>query len=97
MKEKNLSYIEESKRIMRTEGFSGFYRGTCIMLLKEFPGCGLFFYFKFLFDKILNVKDEENFWVRLFKSTLAGGLTGSAAWSIGMPFDVLKSFIQTSP
>ena len=97
MKEKNMSYIEETKRILATEGLWGFYWGTCIMILKEFPGCGLFFYFKFFFDRLMNVKDEESFWFRCLKSTLSGGMTGSLAWTIGMPFDALKSFIQTSP
>lgn len=63
------------------------------MVLKEFPGCGIFFYFKFLFGQIFGVKDEQNFFLRFFKTTIAGGLTGSIAWTIGMPFDVLKSFI----
>jgi len=53
-----MSYIAESKKIFKTEGIRGFYRGTAIMLFKEFPGCGLFFYFKFLFDSIFKVKDE---------------------------------------
>ena len=65
MKEKNMSYFEESKWIFETEGLKGFYRGTYIMLLKEFPGCGLFFYFKFLFDSILGVKEEESFYLWL--------------------------------
>jgi len=67
MKEKNLGYIEEGKWIISTEGFKGFYRGTCIMMLKEFPGCGIFFYLKFLFGTIMKVDKDESFGIRLLK------------------------------
>jgi hypothetical protein len=62
-----MDYKEEFKRIIRTEGFQGIYRGTAICLLKEFPGCGMFFYFKYLFDEIFNVKEEKSYWVKLIK------------------------------
>ena len=54
-----MNYKEEFKRILKTEGLRGIYRGTAICLIKEFPGCGFFFYFKFLFDEILGVKSKD--------------------------------------
>jgi len=92
-KETQTDYKVELKRILRTEGFQGLYRGMAITLIKEFPGCGSFFYFKFLFDEILEVKEEQNYSKKVIKQILSGGLTGCFTWTIGMPLDVLKSVI----
>lgn len=66
-------------------------------MTREFPGCGLFFWSKWRLDTLLGLEEETRPGMAMLKKILAGGLAGCFTWSIGLPLDSVKSFIQTYP
>ena len=93
MKNKKMNYREELREIIKGEGYRGLYRGVTICFLREFPGCGIFFYIRYKMEQILKVKEEKNRKIEIGKRVLSGGIAGMISWTFGMPVDAVKSLI----
>ncbi|GAB5369083.1 hypothetical protein AAMO2058_001374800 [Amorphochlora amoebiformis] len=77
---------------VREDGLSALFRGGFATLLREVPGGAVYFGAYELMSRSLTKKGEK-------ASTLAiiagGGMAGLSYWSAIMPFDVIKSKMQT--
>ncbi|XP_020270000.1 mitochondrial arginine transporter BAC2 isoform X2 [Asparagus officinalis] len=83
-----------AKKILRTEGLKGIYRGLSITVLRDAPAHGVYFWsYEFAREKLYpgcRKSGQETLATMLF----AGGLAGVASWVCCYPLDVIKSRIQ---
>ncbi|KAF5305736.1 hypothetical protein FQR65_LT07632 [Abscondita terminalis] len=79
---------EAIRGIYQLRGLNGFYRGCVPMLLRDVPASAIY---TLVYESLLPRNREANMADLIF----AGGLAGSASWSIIVPFDVVKSRIQS--
>lgn len=71
------------------EGYRGVFRGLNVTLLREIPSFGTYF----LTYEILT-RTPDNAPVSTAYMLLAGGLAGTASWTVSYPLDLAKSRIQ---
>ncbi|KAK9303324.1 hypothetical protein QLX08_004924 [Tetragonisca angustula] len=71
------------------EGYRGVFRGLNVTLLREVPSFGTYF----LTYEILT-RTPDNAPVSTPCMLLAGGLAGTASWTVSYPLDLVKSRIQ---
>ncbi|KOX77561.1 Mitochondrial carnitine/acylcarnitine carrier protein CACL [Melipona quadrifasciata] len=71
------------------EGYRGVFRGLNVTLLREIPSYGTYF----LTYEILT-RTPDNAPVSTAYMLLAGGLAGTASWTVSYPLDLVKSRIQ---
>ena len=83
------------KKIYRTEGIVGLYRGNLTTILRETPSFGCYFitmdYFRHQSAQFFGIHFDEVGPVTLL---IGGGFSGMACWLISYPFDVVKSRLQ---
>jgi len=81
------------KYITREEGIKGFYRGFGVQICRDIPFYAFFFgTYDFsckMFKKYTDLPDETAFFI-------SGGFAGQAAWAASLPFDTIKSIVQTT-
>ena len=97
--------------VYNNEGMRGLYRGFGVTSVREVPAFGVYFFIyryslqclNALFDgigmnsKVAVVTEEVKTKTKPGIATLiAGGLAGSGSWVCIYPFDVIKSYVQTS-
>lgn len=86
--------LSVAKKILRTEGFRGLYRGLTITALRDAPSHGFYFWtYEFMREKLhpgCRKNGQESFDTMLF----AGGLAGVASWVCCYPLDVVKTRLQ---
>ena len=78
----------------RRQGMSGFFTGLNAQILRDIP-----FYLSFFgcYDTLVRLlKRECPSWSDTSITFISGGLAGQIAWVVSMPFDVIKSIIQTA-
>mgnify|MGYP000103134679 CR=1 FL=1 len=79
--------------VVKESGLKGFYRGFGIQIARDIPFYAFFFgSYDFsckLFKKYTDVSDTTAYFI-------SGGLAGQAAWVASLPFDTVKSVIQTT-
>lgn len=84
------------RKIIRTAGVSGLYRGQTVTLLREFHGYGVWFA---AYEGLLGVLQEREQKTReqltSWQIALCGGLAGEALWLLSHPLDVIKSKMQS--
>ncbi|KAF2716169.1 mitochondrial carrier protein [Polychaeton citri CBS 116435] len=88
--------LDCARKIMRTFGIAGLYRGQVVTLLREFHGYGIWFaayeacvrYAAHRADKPREQLPNHTF-------ALCGGVAGEALWLGSHPLDVLKSKMQS--
>jgi solute carrier family 25 carnitine/acylcarnitine transporter 20/29 len=81
------------KRILKTEGLKGLFRGLNITILRDSSSYG----FYFLSFEYLRRKGKQNgIDNQIFVDLVCGGIAGSLSWFLIMPFDVVKSRIQST-
>ncbi|KAJ1928255.1 carnitine transporter [Tieghemiomyces parasiticus] len=89
------------RHVYRTEGFRGLLRGTGAALLRDAPGCAVYFTAYETVRRNLATGGGPDGTDRLIPLPvtvlLAGGMAGIADWSVTMPIDTLKSRLQTAP
>ncbi|KAI9292495.1 mitochondrial carnitine/acylcarnitine translocase [Neoconidiobolus thromboides FSU 785] len=83
--------IQVIKDTIKRKGFFGLYQGTTITLLRDIPGSMAYFTIYEVLKKELAGNDKNS----ILPIIVAGGVAGMANWALAMPFDVLKSRIQT--
>ncbi|KAG8237122.1 hypothetical protein J437_LFUL008174 [Ladona fulva] len=88
--------IDCFRKLYKEGGISNLYKGTCATLLRDIPGNGVYFMTYELLQGLLKQADQEMPQTRLLRTIMAGGTAGICSWLVAMPFDVLKSRLQTS-
>ncbi|XP_065160591.1 congested-like trachea protein [Atheta coriaria] len=74
-------------------GISRIYKGFFATILREFPGSGIYFLTYEWFTSYHTVGTSAT----LLKMVIGGGMAGVVMWMIVLPFDTLKSRLQTAP
>ncbi|XP_076623870.1 mitochondrial basic amino acids transporter isoform X1 [Colletes latitarsis] len=77
------------KHIYKYEGSRGVFRGLSITFLREAPSFGVYF---LTYESLTRTRDNEP--ISTTCMLMAGGLAGTASWTLTYPLDVLKSRIQ---
>ncbi|KAI2896884.1 hypothetical protein CBS76997_4839 [Aspergillus niger] len=85
-----------ARKIIRTAGPTGLYRGQVVTLFREFHGYGVWFA---AYEGLLGIlqhheqkkRDELPNW----QIAVCGGLAGEALWLLSHPLDVIKSKMQS--
>lgn len=89
------SPIECLRDIARNQGIiKGWYRGLGSMFIRDVPSFGLYLLVYECLSTIMierGLSDERG----MFASAFAGGVAGCASWAPIMPFDFIKSRLQT--
>ncbi|KAI0980652.1 hypothetical protein GJ496_005147 [Pomphorhynchus laevis] len=85
--------IKCAQRIIQKDGFLKLFRGIGITAFREIPANGIWFATYELLKDRLNKKTNNK---KSFATTLfAGGVAGVCTWIYAMPFDFIKTRIQT--
>lgn len=91
---KPISASQLTKKIFRSEGIGGFYKGFVSTLAREMPGYFSFFAgigaTKMALKKYAGIEDESH----PLMPILAGGVGGVCLWLTIFPFDLVKSRTQ---
>lgn len=87
--------IDCAKKLYKEGGIRSIYRGAGATLCRDVPASGLYFLTYEAIRDYLTDKGKKE--ISILGTVLAGGMAGIANWLIGMPFDVLKSRLQTAP
>lgn len=94
----NISIRDAIKNIHSSFGIGGLFRGASLTMGRDLPGIMIFFTSYEILKKNLCPKmiDEKHFKLKNNFSIMAsGGLAGMASWTISLPFDVIKSRLQS--
>ncbi|XP_022904505.2 solute carrier family 25 member 45-like isoform X2 [Onthophagus taurus] len=79
------------RQIYKEGGFSGFYRGFVPMLWRDVPSYGVY---TWVYEVCLHYVFSPGIMSDVSRQIFAGGLAGTVAWGMCMPFDVVKSRLQ---
>ena len=85
---------EEVKKIYRSEGIRGFYKGFNVTACREIPSMGLYF---LTYKKCKEGLSSSGYVSNDVAIAIAGGCAGCASWIAIYPLDVIKTNIQISP
>ncbi|KAL5729279.1 Mitochondrial arginine transporter bac2 [Ranunculus cassubicifolius] len=86
--------LDVAKRIFKTEGLKGIYRGLTITVLRDAPAHGVYFWtYEYAREK-LHPGCRKNGDESLKTMLAAGGSAGVASWVCCYPLDVIKSRLQ---
>lgn len=78
--------------IVKEEGILGLYRGSSALMLRDGPSYATYFLtYTAICDWLTDADKKKPDWSVVM---LAGGLAGSAAWTIATPMDVIKARLQ---
>lgn len=83
-----------AKRIMRTEGIRGLYRGLNVTILRDAPSHGVYFWTYEYTREQLHPGCRKSNQESLRTMLIAGGSAGVASWVSCYPLDVVKSRLQ---
>eukprot|EP01135_Chromosphaera_perkinsii_P011295 Nk52_evm76s2367 gene=Nk52_evmTU76s2367 len=93
---KKLTPLQCAKELFAANGFSGFYRGFWITVVRDTPSYGLYF---FVYEGALRWFNSLVEGSAVTNSSIpvlmAGGLAGSISWASIYPLDVVKSRVQS--
>ena len=86
--------LDTVKHILRTEGVKGLNKGMTVTVCREAPAYGVYFG---LFDWTCQMLVRKRYVRELGPGVvcITGGISGTAAWVVTYPFDVVKSRLQT--
>jgi len=90
------SLYDVLKKLYNEGGIKSIYRGTGATLLRDIPSSAVYLA---VYEYLKHVFTDQNNKEKLPLGPImcAGGSAGIASWAVCMPFDVLKSRIQTAP
>ncbi|XP_022914925.1 congested-like trachea protein [Onthophagus taurus] len=86
--------VDCAKKLYKEGGIKSIYRGSGATLLRDVPASGLYFLTYEAIKDYLTDNGKKD--ITISGTVFAGGCSGIANWLIGMPFDVLKSRLQTA-
>ena len=78
----------------RKEGFTGFYKGMGVTIVREIPSFAAYFVAYAQTIKYLTPPGEQPVTSSIL---MAGGAAGMASWVPVYPLDVIKTYIQSNP
>lgn len=86
--------LDTVKHILRTEGIKGLNKGMTVTIYREAPAYGVYFG---LFDWTCQRLVKKGYVRELGPGVvcLMGGISGTVAWVVTYPLDVVKSRLQT--
>jgi solute carrier family 25 (mitochondrial carnitine/acylcarnitine transporter), member 20/29 len=87
------SSIDCARRLYRTVGLRGLFRGWEMTLLRDMPAFGIYFYAYEVSKQYLTGGDAAR--ETDTRLLLAGGIAGSTSWFFSQPMDVVKSCVQS--
>jgi solute carrier family 25 carnitine/acylcarnitine transporter 20/29 len=86
------------RRIYRSGGVLGFWRGIASTLCRDVPGCGAWY----LGYNVATMQMQQR-WnknsdkpLAMWQTLLCGSVAGVSFWTVALPMDTIKSRIQTS-
>ena len=86
--------IDCAKALYRQGGLRSIYKGTVATLLRDIPASGTYF---MTYEGIKRVLTPEGSNLSSGRIIVAGGMAGIFNWMVALPFDVMKSRLQTAP
>jgi solute carrier family 25 carnitine/acylcarnitine transporter 20/29 len=99
-KAKYSGMMDCARQLLREGGMSSVYKGTVATLARDIPGTVAYFgMYEWSKREIMKIQgiDPNKGQLSLPAVVTAGGLAGMACWTVGIPFDVIKSRYQTAP
>lgn len=89
--------IDCVRQIYSAGGWRSLSRGTLATFLRDVPASGVYFVTYEGLSKQFEKRSEGNTRFKALSTLVAGGTAGILFWVVGMPADVIKSRLQTSP
>ncbi|XP_057967026.1 mitochondrial arginine transporter BAC2 [Malania oleifera] len=90
----NRGPINVAKKIFRTEGLRGMYRGLTITVIRDAPAHGFYFWTYEYMREQMHMGCRKSGEETLRTMLIAGGLAGVASWVSCYPVDVIKTRLQ---
>ncbi|XP_017859144.1 PREDICTED: congested-like trachea protein [Drosophila arizonae] len=87
--------IDTALKLYRQGGIRSLFKGTCACVLRDSPTGVYFVIYEALQD--LARRHSKTGSITPTSTIFAGGMAGIAFWSLAVPFDVLKSRLQSAP
>eukprot|EP00118_Oscarella_pearsei_P027654 m.311258 g.311258 ORF g.311258 m.311258 type:complete len:300 (+) comp63451_c0_seq1:19-918(+) len=89
--------VDVVKKVFKTSGIRGLYKGFCATLLRDLPGSGMYFMtYDWMVTK-LTPEGKTRSQISPLQILFAGGMAGIANWTVAIAPDTLKSRLQTAP
>lgn len=92
--------LDCAKQVLKEGGVASLYKGTVATLGRDIPGTIAYFgMYEFSKRELMRIQgiDPNKGQLSVPAVLTAGGLAGMACWTVGIPFDVIKSRYQTAP
>ncbi|KAH8409948.1 hypothetical protein KR009_001701 [Drosophila setifemur] len=87
--------MDTAVKLYRQGGIRSLFKGTCACILRDSPTGIYFVTYEFLQD--LARKKSPTGQISTSSTILSGGTAGVVFWTLAVPFDVLKSRLQSAP
>jgi hypothetical protein len=87
---KNLNAIQTLKKIIRTQGVSGPFKGNSASIARIFPFSAIEFY-SFEFFKNIIIRGQKERQNSVYYTSICGALTGLTAITLTFPLDVART------
>ncbi|XP_017014733.2 mitochondrial magnesium exporter 1-like [Drosophila takahashii] len=87
--------MDTAIKLYKQGGIRSLFKGTCACILKESP-TGIY-YVTYEFLQELARKNSKTGQISATSTILSGGTAGIVFWTLAVPFDVLKSRLQSAP
>ncbi|EDV99016.1 mitochondrial magnesium exporter 1 [Drosophila grimshawi] len=87
--------MDTAIKLYREGGIRSLYKGTCAGMLRDSPTGVYFVVYEALQDLARRRSPSGN--ITATSTIFAGGMAGITFWSIAVPFDLLKSRLQSAP
>nr|CBE66830.1 CG3476-PA [Drosophila ananassae] len=87
--------LDTAIKLYRQGGIKSLFKGTCACILRDSPTGFYFVTYEFLQD--LARKKSQTGKISTASTILSGGTAGMVFWTLAVPFDVLKSRLQSAP
>lgn len=91
------SPMEVAKNLYAEGGIRSIYKGTVATLWRDVPGSVAYFGAYELFKRALTPEGSTAAQLNPAAVLVGGGMAGIANWMVALPFDTVKSRLQTAP
>ncbi|XP_016927616.3 mitochondrial magnesium exporter 1 [Drosophila suzukii] len=87
--------MDTAAKLYRQGGIRSLFKGTCACILRDSPTGFYFVTYEFLQELARNKSKTGQ--ISTASTILSGGTAGIVFWTLAVPFDVLKSRLQSAP